>query len=235
MSMQVAGRWDKLRDWAVEQAGKGEPGDRIGLLMMNPLPTWLKKPGTDWDATLRTLRDMPSGFTSTRYPPSLTLATEMLSRMTANEKELIWMADMQRTGWIGTDFSKKLADGVSVKFPEPLPAPEHQAAINSADWDSASGSRGVTVAIRSYSAKPDTRKLKLLTGTRTLVSKTVELMPGKVSWFSLPVEAQDESSSLPMRVEMNPDDLPADDTAYLVHGAPPKLAVMLDEQPDGNE
>jgi hypothetical protein len=34
MSMRVAGRWDKLREWAIEQAGKGDPGDRIGLLMM---------------------------------------------------------------------------------------------------------------------------------------------------------------------------------------------------------
>ena len=235
MSMQVAGRWNKLRDWAIEQAGKGEPGDSIGLLMMNPQPSWLKKPGTDWDATVLMLRNMQSGFASTRYSPPLTLATEMLSRMTGKDKELIWMADMQRTGWTGTDFSKKLPAGVSVKFPEPLPAPEHQAAINSAEWVSAGGSRGVTVAIRSYSAKPDTRKLTLLNGSRTIVSKTVELMPGKVSRFSLPVEAGDDSSSLPMRVEMNPDDLPADDTAYLVRGEGAKLAVMLDEQPDGDE
>jgi len=235
MSMRVAGRWDKLREWAIEQAGKGDPGDRIGLLMMNPQPAWLKNPNTDWDGTLLALREMKPGFTSTRYAPPLALAADMLSRMPAKKKELIWMADQQREGWQGADFSKKLPDGVSVKFPDPQPAPGHQAAINTAEWDTTPGSRGVIVSIRSYSVSPDTRKLALLSGSRTIASRTIQLTPGTVSRFSLPAKEEDESSALPMRVEMDPDDLPADDVAYLVRGESHKLAVMLDEMPAGKE
>ncbi|MEY2905664.1 MAG: hypothetical protein RLZZ408_135 [Verrucomicrobiota bacterium] len=235
MSMQVAGRWDRLRDWAIEQAGKGEPGDRIGLMMMNPQPSWLKNPNTDWDGTLLALRAMKPGFTSTRYAPPLALAAEMLSRMPAKKKELIWMADQQLAGWKGTDFSKKLPDGVSVKFPDPLPVPRHQAAINTAEWDNTPGSRGVTVSIRSYSAAPDVRKLTLLSGSRTIASRSVELTPGAVSRFALPAKDENVSSSLPLRIEMDPDDLPADDVAYLVRGESGKLSVMLDEMPSGKE
>lgn len=235
MSMRVAGRWDRLRDWAIEQAGKGEPGDRIGLMMMNPQPTWLKNPNTDWDGTLLMLREMQPGFTSTRYAPPLALSAEMLSRMPAKKKEVIWMADQQFAGWKGADFSKKLPDGVSVKFPDPLPAPGHQAAISTAEWDSTPGSRGVTVSIRSYSAAPDTRKLTLLSGSRTIASRTIELLPGVVSRFALPAKEENVSSSLPLRIEMDPDDLPADDVAYLVRSESRKLAVMLDEMPAGKE
>lgn len=233
MSMRVAGRWERLRDWAIERAGKGEPGDRIGLLMMNPQPAWLKNPNTDWDGTLLALREMKPGFTSTRYAPPLVLAADTLSRMPAKKKELIWMADQQLAGWKGADFSKKLPDGVSVKFPDPLPAPRHQAAISTAEWDNTPGSRGVTVSIRSDSEAPDVRKLTLLSGSRTITSMSVDLAPGAVSRFSLPAKEEDESSSVPLRVEMDPDDLPADDVAYLVRSETGKLAVMLDEMPDG--
>src|SRR6185436_2207527 len=78
-SLQTGKRWPTLRRWAREQIGSPARGETLGLLLMNPRPTWLVPPTTDTASALAALDSLSPGWESTRAEPALRLAGDILA------------------------------------------------------------------------------------------------------------------------------------------------------------
>ena len=229
MSMQARGRWVEARDRALAQLAALEPGDEAALLLMNPVPSWLSPMTGDLARVRATLRDAQPGYEKTRYAPALRAAGEMLAATPAARKTLVWLADEQRAGWLGVDLTPTLPPGVELLLGETAAAPERQAAIV-ALRAGAGAAAGVTATVRLFSPARDQRQLTVQAGGRVLAAQTIVLDAGDNA-VSIPVAWPPEADGL--RVSLDPDDLPADDSAWI---AAPKHAradhVLLDRLPE---
>ncbi len=232
MSMQAIGRWEGARAWALQQLDALQPGDRAAVLVMHPGPTWLA-PMTDDLARVRaTLRDTRPGFEKTRYAPALQFAGDALASVPAGIKTLAWMADEQRLGWLGVDLNRALPAGVKVRLaPSALP-PGRQAAVvglRRLGAGAADPRPGVVATVRLFQPEQDQRRIAVVANGQTLATQTVSLHAGDNTVelrFTLPPDTPGVRVSL-----AEPDDLPADDTAWLATAKPAVGTVLLDAAP----
>lgn len=258
-SLQTTGRWSLLRDWARDQIGRPSDGDTIGLLLMNPQPTWLVPPSRDTAATLAMLDEIKPGWETTRAEPALRLAADTLAASTARSRKLIWLGDHQASGWTGADFTRKLPPGVVAAFPEVPPAPAKQAAlltptiqsngstiavVNPATTNATANSSAtattastiaatVTVQVRNFTAA-QTRTLRAFAGdeTKPFYSKPLELAAGAIETVRVDVPSDALSKSW-IRLALDADDLPADDVAYVLtpSATASRRMLLLDRVP----
>ncbi len=232
MSMQATGRWEGARAWAFQQLDALQPGDHAAILVMHPAPTWLA-PMTDDLAHVRAvLQEARPGFEKTRYAPALQLAGDALAATPAGTKTLAWMADEQRIGWLGVDLNRALPAGVKVRLaPSALP-PGRQAAIvnlHRLGAGAADARPGVAATVRLFQPEQDQRRIAVLVNGQTLAEQTVSLHAGDNPVelrFNLPPDTPGVRVSL-----VEPDDLPADDTAWLALAKPAAGKVLLDTTP----
>jgi hypothetical protein len=232
-SLQAAGRWPALRDWAVEQVGPLAPGDTLGLLATGPRPQWLAAPGADSAGALATLRDAAPGWEAARVDPALRLAAETLAASPADERRLVFLGDHQRAGWTGTDFGRKLPAGVTVVFPAmPGPVTKQAAVLAPALAGTETGLRA-TVAIRNFTGT-QRRILRVFRGNELgpIQEAAIALGDGETKpvTLDLPVPT---ASALTLRFVLDADDLPADDTAYAVWQPVAGHTVRFDFVPAG--
>jgi hypothetical protein len=224
MSMQSRGRWEDSRRWALEQLNELHPGDQAALLLMHPEPVWLV-PATDDLTRVRTaLQSAQPGFEKTRYAKPLRLAGETLARLPAQNRMLVWMADEQSVGWRNVDLTQKLPPGVTARFAGALPAPQRQAAII-ALRKSNDPNGGLDITIRQFHAKTDQRRLTVRAGERVLAEKTLSLNAGDnktTVTFAWPADVAG------LRVALDADDLPADDSAWIATATTATNRVFLD-------
>src|SRR5688572_3792487 len=118
-SLQSGSRWPTLRQWVLDQIGSPGSQDKIGLLAMAPRPSWLVPLQTDAAAGRESLGKLGPGWEMSRAEPALRLAGDVLAAIPADEREIIFLSDHQRTNWAGFNFSKQLPAGVKARFPKP--------------------------------------------------------------------------------------------------------------------
>ncbi|MGB8352349.1 MAG: BatA domain-containing protein [Chthoniobacteraceae bacterium] len=218
MSMQAAGRWEQSRKWALAQLDELKPGDQAGLLLMNPTPTWLAAISDDLPQVRAILQNAQPGFETTRYANALEMAGGTLASHPAHTKILVWMADEQRLGWLGTPFDRKLPAGVQIRYGDTFPGPKSQAAITSAHWVSGPGVTAIEADIRLFSPDKQTRHIIVESGGKTLAEQDVELLRDTANKIEIPLKIPPDSQVDSIRISMDPDDLPADDTLWVAGG-----------------
>lgn len=232
-SLQTGKRWPELRKWARDQLGQPARGDTVGLLLMNPRPTWLVPPTTDTAAALATLASLAPGWESTRAEPALRLAGDILAAAPARKRRIIFLGDQQASGWAGADFAHALPAGVAVLFPDPAPAPARQAALVATSLVHEGGAWSVSVTARNFTAAHKrTVSVFAEAATAPLAAAPFDLPAGDNTTVQVPLPAPAAGGPAPawFRIALDADDLPADDTAWLVAPAarPADLPLLLD-------
>ena len=227
MSMQASGRLEILQGWALKQLDELKPGDQAALLIMNPVPVLLVPWTDDLNRVRTALKNTRPGFEKTHYAGALQSAGETLSLSPGARKTLVWMADEQRAGWRGVDFAQPLPPGVKIRFAETAVAPARQAAITSMQW--LPDQKGLEVNVRLFAPPQARRQITVRGGDRILADKAVTLRAGdnKISLSFAPVE-----NVAGFQVALDPDDLTADDTAWIAACKPAKDRVLLDAVED---
>ena len=233
-SMQAKGRWENLRAWARQQVGPLRSGDKLGLLLMGPWPTWLLPLTADSGPVLNQLEQLGPGWQSTRAEPALHLAADTLAATGGADQRIVFLGDHQRVSWAGTDFSKPLPAGIAVTFPA-VPAPvAKQAALLPPTLSRTERGIHVSLPVRNFTAA-QTRKLR--------VYRDGEVIPAHEESFDLAgSETRAVQFDLPpgapglarFRFALDADDLPADDTAYATWQAGADRSLLLDSSPSGN-
>lgn len=225
MSQQARGRWENTQRWALGQLDELTPGDQAALLVMEPEPTWLVPLTDDLSRVRAALAAARPGYDKTRYAPPLRMAGDALAQSTAGTRILAWAADEQLAGWRGTALEEKLPPGVSFHFMGVAPAPQRQAAIVSAHI-SATTKNSLDVVVRQFQPEmPDTRELTVFNGNQVLARQSIELRPGD---NKLSIACNWPAEAAGLRVSLDADDLPADDSAWIAAATTTTNQVLLD-------
>jgi hypothetical protein len=194
---------------------------------MEPEPVWLVPMTEDLTRVRTALMRVQPGYEKTRYARPLRVAGEALAKVAAGTKILAWAADEQRSGWRGTDLAQKLPAGVSFHCMGATPAPARQAAII-ALRPSTTGTNGLAVTIRQFQPAADRRQLTVYAGQTTLTTQSVLLHSGD---NTVTVACGWPATAAGLRVSLDPDDLPADDTAWIASAPAATNRVLLDAAP----
>ncbi len=225
MSLQARGRWEETQRWALGQLEELTSGDQAALLLMEPEPIWLVPMTDDLSRVRAALAAARPGYDKTSYAPPLRMAGDALAQTAADTKILAWAADEQRAGWRGTDLGEKLPPGVRFRFMGIEAAPQRQAAIVSVHR-SATTKNSLDVAVRQFQPDTtDTRQLTVFAGDQVLATRSIELSPGD---NKLSIACNWPSDAAGLRVSLDADDLPADDSAWIAATTTATNQVLLD-------
>jgi len=229
MSQQARGRWEETQRWALGQLEELTAGDQAALLVMQPEPAWIVPMTEDLGRVRTALTAAQPGYDKTRYARPLRMSGEALAKVAATTKILAWAADEQRAGWRGTDLAEKLPPGVGFRFMGIAPAPLRQAAIVSVR-PSETTKNVLDVIVRQFQpATPDNRQITVRAGDQILAMQNVALHPGD-NKFSISCDWPVGAAGL--RVSLDPDELPADDTAWVAAATGTTNQVLLDTATD---
>lgn len=226
MSMQTRGRWEAWRQRALDELLTLGPGDQAAVLTMFPRPTWLAPLTDDLERVRAAVLAAKPGYETTRYAPALALAAETLAATTAADRTLVWVADEQRTGWSGVDLTQPLPAGIRLRLGDAAPPPGRQAVITHVR--ATPGASQITATVRLDAPDRDTREIVIREADHVLARKTVNLKFGDNA-ITLPLPK--DAAPTFCEVTLDPDDLPADDTAWIVRDAKAGNRVLLDTAP----
>ena len=224
MSQQARGRWEEAQRWSLAQLSDLGPGDEAAVLLMEPEPTWLVPLTEDLSRVRSSLAAAQPGYDKTGYARPLRLAGDTLAKTTAGTRILAWAADEQRAGWRGTDMAEKLPAGVNFRFMGIATPPERQAAIIAVRPSADKGT--LDLVIRQFQpTTPDKRHLTVRAGDHVLVSEDMVLRPGD---NKRSVACDWPADAKGLRVSLDADNLPADDTAWIAAATATTNSVLLD-------
>jgi hypothetical protein len=237
-SLRTGDRWPDLKSWTRRELAHLAPGDTVGLLLMNPRPSWLVPPTRDTTAALAALDDLQPGWETTRAEPALRLAADTLAASSAHSRKLIFLGDHQTLGWAGADFARRLPAGVTAVFsPKPAASPAQQTALQSPALQPAGDTFIASVVVRHFGTAVRTN-LRLFAGDAKtpLHIQTLDLAADETRPVRVTLPAAALSADW-IRFELDADDLPADDTAWALapSSAGSKRLVLLDHPPAGAE
>lgn len=233
-SLQAQDRWPAVHAWAVGQIGPLMAGDKLGLLLMGPRPTWLVAPSADTAGALAALQRLPPGWEATRADPGLRLAADTLAALPTGERRLVYLGDHQRVSWSGIDFDKKLPPGVTAVFPEVPGRLKQQAALLAPTIVGTEKGLRATVTVRNFTG-PQPRRLRVYRGNELTPVHEANLVLGDHETLTLPIELPASADGFTsFRFVLDADELPADDTAYAIWETTAEHSVILD-QPVGNK
>ena len=212
-SLQATDRWEKLRAWTRVEFGRFQPGETIGLLLMNPRPIWLVAPTSDITTAWRTLEQLRPGWHTTHAGPALRFAADTLDASPAQVKRILFVGDHQALGWKPDDFAKTLPPGIAVTFPPIAPNVSVQAALEPPAVTRDGDNVTVQVTVKNISGtRRRTLDVFLADSAKPAASVPVDPLSsdGRTVSVSFPVTASYEW----IRCALDPDDLPADDVVY---------------------
>jgi len=226
-SMQATGRWESLRTWATDRLSPLQPGDQAGILLMNPAPRWLVPLTQNIDQVRATMAGLQPAYETTHYNAALRLAGDTLIHSGAPEMTLAWMGDEQALGWEGVNFTQPLPEGVEVKYPPTPDVPKRQAAIARAQWEGQGASLALRIFIAQFIPDHDTRILTVSTGGKVVATQQVTLDAGNQNSVLVPLPGIGTDQLQSFKVQLDADDLPADDTFYVVHDPDAQMQVLV--------
>jgi hypothetical protein len=235
MSAQARGRPEALRDFALRQLSllKDGRGDQAGLLVMDSGPRWVVPMTAQIDEVRAAVAAWNPGYGGTDYRLPFRIAGETLRGALAKDRILVWAADNQRAGWAGFDFKVPAPAGVQVRMEAPFPAPPRQAAIVRSQMVRSAEGWEVRAEILGFSPSLQRRTVTLEgEGGRVLATRILELQAGQAAVVTMAVPVGSGSgASAPdrLRVQLDPDDLAADDSSYVVLPAAEGPLAVLDE------
>ena len=232
-SLQATGRWEKLRAWARSQGGRVHDGDKLGLLLTGPTPTWLAPLSTDITGTIQKLDRLEPGWYAARPEAALHLAADTLTATGGSEQTIIFLGDHQRASWAGTDFSQPLAPGVGIIFP-PLPEPvTRQAALSPPTLNRTERGLRVSLVVRNFTSA-HSRRFRVFRGSDLIPAyqETLALTDRETRTLNFELPAGTPGVAR-FRFTLDPDDLAADDTVYAVAQIEAGRALFLDAFPAG--
>ena len=232
-SMQTSDRWSVLLKWVRSQIDDLNPGDQIGVMLMNPSPSWVIPMTGEIETARVAINSMKPGWQTTRYNGALHLASETLRALPVDRRELVWMADEQFTGWREVNFSNPLPPGVKVIFAPVQPLPKRQAAISAIQVRPDGKGLVVEVTVQPFVPEKDTRQLTLFLSGSQVGQKKVQLEAGHPATVTFPVE--NKGSVLMLKAILDADDLPADDTAYAMFDPDAGVPTWLAPSTSGEE
>ncbi len=233
-SLQAKDRWPDLQSWATEQVGKLAVGDKLGVMVLAPRPTWIVAPTTDTASALAALRRLDPGWEAGRLEPALRLAADTLAATPANERKVIVLTDHQRVGWSGMDFSKKLPSGVTAIFPTVPKRLSRQAALLPPTLAPADKGVRATVSVQGFtSPHPRTLTVYRVGETRPVFETTIDVGERETKTVTCDLPASAEGTTA-YRFKLDPDDLPADDTVYATWQTTGEHLVFLDRAPSAS-
>jgi len=227
MAMQARGRWEDRRNWALDQLKDLQPGDEAGILLMQPVPSWLIPISDNIDQVRATLLASQPGFESARYMPALRMAGQALAGAVAQSRTIVWMSDEQRLGWIGAQFNETLPPGVQARFGATAPQADSQAAITSIRWAYDGLAPAVEIRTRLYVPAEQTRHAAVKAGGKIIAESDLHLKEGPEQTFLFPLKTTPEAVRQGLSVSMNSDDLGADDTAWLAPRAESARTILF--------
>lgn len=229
-SMQSTGRWEALKTWSLSQARDLKKGDQLGILLMHPVPHWLIPLSDDLETGRNALTNLRPGWETTHYQEALQLASETLRVLPFRYREIIWMADEQRLGWQNVKLPGGLPAGIEVNLPTAVEAPKRQAAVSAFSLRPLSDGTMASVTVESFDPGKQSRTITISANGQALANQTVDLEAGKSLRVDIPFENPDAATAF--RVDLDPDDLRADDTAYasmqMRGGVPAYLSPLAD-------
>jgi hypothetical protein len=237
-SLRTGDRWPDLKSWTRRELANLAPGDSVGLLLMNPRPSWLVPPTRDTTGVLAALDDLQPGWETTRAEPALRLAADTLAASSARSRKLIYLGDHQSLGWAGADFARRLPAGITAVFPEkPAASPAQQSGLQSPALQPAGDTVSASVIVRHFGPAVRTN-LRLFAGDAKtpLHIESLDLAADETRPVRVTLPAATLSTDW-IRFELDPDALPADDTAWALApaAAGAKRLVLLDHTPAGAE
>jgi Aerotolerance regulator N-terminal/von Willebrand factor type A domain len=226
-SMQASGRWEPLRQWAQAALAGLRPGDEAGVLLMNPSPRWLVPLTPNLDQARAALASLKPGYEITRYNAALRLAAETLVHSGTRDMTIAWMADEQRLGWQNVDFAQALPSHVKIEFAPAPDAPRRQAAITDVRWEESADVPTLRVSVSQFLPQHDTRVLAVGEAGQVLATLRVPLDADGPNIVHVALPGLSAATEHALRVDLDPDDLPVDDTFYVTAGAHSKPKVFL--------
>jgi len=225
-----------------------EKGDTVSLITVSERARGIiREPSTDFKAVVDELRALQTNHGSTNLPEALQMAREVFEKSDNPQKELYLVTDNQRAAW-------RLRGGSNAEFDELLDELSSLAEIVVADVgvvtsenlaivDFRSNNRivgrnvpdtGLTVTVKNF-GEFDAEHVEIAfyvdgsrKGSTALPEPLKAGASAKVSFTYSFLEAQPHSLS----VQLNPDNLPADDARYLAVDVLESAKVLVvDGQP----
>lgn len=234
-SLQAQDRWAELRKWAREKIGHFENGDRFGVMLMAPQPTWLVAPTTETGRAFQALAATSPGWLTARAEPALRMAGDALAAISADHREIIVLGDQQRLSWSGADFSQALPPGVDVVFPD-LPAPvARQAAVLAPNLTRTEQGIRASVPVHNFT-DPQKRTLRIFRdgAAAPIRAENLDLARQEMRTIDINLPGTADRPAY-FRFSLDADDLAADDSAYAIWQPTGEGPLLLDHVPAGAE
>lgn len=224
-SMQSGDRWPEAIAGALRGTQSLQPGDRLGVMVMNPKPTWLAPLSADLAAGRAALANAKPGYAATRYAPALKLAGSILDAAPESQRKILWIGDHQATGWRDVNFNQPLPAGIELEFsPSPV-KPRRQAAIREARIRTNGDRLIVDVVVLPYLPTTAKRTISIFQGTNRVARQSIEL---RGEPLAVTVETQADAKRVDsLTVQLDADDLPIDDVRYAVAESRDNLPLRL--------
>lgn len=234
LSMQAGRRWSTLRTWARTQIGRPGNDETIGVLLAGARPEWLVPLTRDTASATQALDTLAPGWGSARVEGALRMAADVLVANPARERRILFVGDHQQLSWSGTQFGQPLPPGIAVEFSAPSAAEADQLALSApAVRRTAAGKLLAEVSVASFATTTQRRTLRLFAENATTPFHDAVLSFAPRETRTVQVELPAELTPAWVRFALDPDALPADDTAYALAPGRPQTSttVLLDSPP----
>lgn len=231
-SMGYQGVFPRAVAAAEKAIGELQPSDAVGLLLFSDEVQGVAPPSTDHGKALTALRRAAPGAHATRYAPALQLASDWLSALRVDRREVVLITDGQTRALAGAG-EVGLPPGAKVAVRSvAASAPDNATVAEVAVENLKEAERSLAiVTARLVHQGPESRAVRvtLEVAGRAVETKTVS-MPASgaisVTFGRAPLPAGVSKG----RILLQRDALEADDTFHFLLGAGGELRVLLIDQ-----